>query len=360
VALGKIGWYVHLMGKTSKAEAFEGYDGFSGSVTLIRRKGRICTELTYHLALWKILLKESFDIVLFEPPQLRLIMVPAILSFLRAIRTRFVMDVRTPLVEAAQYNPTERLNYYLAMKFAKWVLPGVTLITEALEKDLRPLFGKKTKVLVWGSGVDEEMFNPSNTDADLRKKLGLEQRFVFFYHGALTLSRGVPELILALEKLSTDCPEAALVLLGDGASVGELKRQVYESGLTDAVFFLESVDNAEVPKYIGIADVGVIPLPGKRCWQVSSPLKLFEYMSMQVPMVVSDIEAHRAVLDEAPFVVYAKEVTPQGLCDAMKYAIDKISDLKMNASHARTQVEEKHSWMNRAKILSGFLSEVCM
>lgn len=358
IALEKRGWQVHLMGKSDSSKSFKGFGGFHGRVSLVPRRGRLSTELKYHLLLWKTLFREKVDIVMFEPPQLRLIMLPAFLSWLRLLRTRFVLDVRTPLVEEAVCSNVLRFNYWFAMKFAGMFLAGITVITEGLKKDLKGFFSNDKPVAVWGSAVDPEVFDPGRTYPELRKSLGLENRFVFFYHGALTLMRGLPELISGIKKLNTEHPQTALVLLGDSPSADEIKRQTHAMGLSDKVYFLGPVDNSDVPKYLAAADVGVIPLPDVRCWQVSSPLKLFEYMSMELPVVVSDIEAHRSVLADAPFAVYAGEVSPEGFYLALKSAVTGIGELRKHAHRAREIIMNSHTWPRKAEILSEFLSSI--
>ena len=184
IALETLGWDVHLMAKTNNNKPFGGFRSFRGNVILIRRKGRLSTEVVYHLVLWKMMLKESYDVVLFEPAQLRLVLLPAILSLLRILKTRFVLDLRTPLVEDAKKNGADRLNYFLSIKFAKWFLPGVTVITDGLKEDLQPILGENKPIAVWGSGVDPDLFDRTKVKPGFRNVLGLEDRFIFLYHGS--------------------------------------------------------------------------------------------------------------------------------------------------------------------------------
>lgn len=358
IALEKLGWDVYLMGKSDGTKPFEGFQNFNGKVTLIRRQGKILTELKYHYALWKTLVKEKSDIVLFEPPQLRLIILPVLLMWIGLLKARFVLDVRTPLVEDAIHSFIEQFNYTLTMRFANWFLPGITVITKALKDDLHHYFNSKKPVAIWSSGVDTEMFDPTHVIPVSRHKFGLENKFVFFNHGSLTFNKGFKELILSMKKLKTNHPDVSLVFLGDGPAKNELKKLACELRLEDTVFFLETVSNDDVPGYIAMADVGVIPLPNERCWQVSSPLKLFEYMAMQIPIIVSDIEAHRYVLGDSPYVIYVKKINSEDLYDALKLSIERIFELRKNARNARSEVIKEHTWKKKAEILSDFFVSI--
>ncbi len=356
-ALRRFGIATHLMGKAS-SKGNGRQHGLKPLTTLVPRAGRLKSEVLYHYMLWRALISEGFDIVMFEPPQLRFALLPALLGRLGLSRTRFVLDVRTPPVDDSQKSPVEKFNYWLSMKFAKYFLSGITIITEALKEDLKPFFGDALSVAVWGSAVDESLFNPSRVHALSKKDLGLDNRFVFFYHGSLSMQRGLKELLYAMERLKETHPEATLVLLGAGIDEARLRLLAKDLGLSDAVYFLKPVDNSMVPAYIAMADVGIIPLPDERCWQVSSPLKLFEYLAMEKPVVVSDIIAHRAIIGDAPYAIYVKAVTPENLLIALKASIDGICLLKHSAINARELVLQNHTWMSRAKILSDYLGPI--
>lgn len=356
IAMEKIGWKVHLMGKAAADGPFSAYEGFTGKVTAIPRKGRFFTEINYHTDFWRALLSGQVDVVMFEPPQLRLAALPALASWAGFGKIKFVMDVRTPLVEESLHSRLEQLNYRLAMRFAKWFLPGVTVITDALRHDLEPFWGNSKPVSTWGSGVDPEVFSKSSVQPVPKSLLNLENRFVFLHHGSLSMEKGLQPLVEAMKPLTSAYPAAALLILGDGPAREQLLGLVRELGLQDSVFFVPAVQNHEVPRYIAAADVGVIPIPADRHWQVSSPLKLFEYMAMELPVIVSDIEAHRAVLGKLPFAVYLETVSREGICAAMMRAIERIDILRAEARGARAVAVREHSWDRRAAELSGFLS----
>ena len=63
--------------------------------------------------------------------------------------------------------------------------------------------------------------------------------------------------------------------------------------------FTMQVDYEDVPKYISMSDVAIIPLPDMHYWRSQSPLKLLEYLAMTKTVIISDIPAHRAVIGDA-------------------------------------------------------------
>jgi glycosyltransferase involved in cell wall biosynthesis len=56
------------------------------------------------------------------------------------------------------------------------------------------------------------------------------------------------------------------------------------------------VKHEQVADYISLADICVVLLPRLPWWEISSPLKLMEYLAMEKPIVLSDINAHQSIV----------------------------------------------------------------
>ena len=70
----------------------------------------------------------------------------------------------------------------------------------------------------------------------MRKKLGLQGKFVVFYHGAVGIGRGVVETIKGIDKMKDKYQDVVLFLLGDrGSAVSVCKSLILESGIKDKV-----------------------------------------------------------------------------------------------------------------------------
>jgi glycosyltransferase involved in cell wall biosynthesis len=89
------------------------------------------------------------------------------------------------------------------------------------------------------------------------------------------------------------------MIVGTGTGELELKNLTKELRLGENVLFTGAVPIERIPDFIKSADVGIIPLPRIGWWNVSSPIKLKEYLAMQLPVIASDIPAHRLVVEKA-------------------------------------------------------------
>jgi len=76
---------------------------------------------------------------------------------------------------------------------------------------------------------------------------------------------------------------------------------------------LNPISHEQIADYINLADICIVPLLRIFWWEISSPLKLMEYLAMEKPIVVSDIKTH---LDVIPYnSKFALIFTPDNLYD---------------------------------------------
>jgi len=66
-------------------------------------------------------------------------------------------------------------------------------------------------------------------------------------------------------------PNVVLFLLGTGFIVSNSKGLSQKEELQDNVIVHDQVEYAEVPKYIGMCDVGIAPLPNNPYWRFQCP-----------------------------------------------------------------------------------------
>jgi glycosyltransferase involved in cell wall biosynthesis len=134
---------------------------------------------------------------------------------------------------------------------------------------------------------------------DIRNKWNIpESRPVLLSVARLARQKNHATLLRALCEL----PEAQLILAGDGEFDTELRRQVSALSLGDRVLFTGEITQLEVRALMHCADVFVFP----SLWE-AMPMAAVEAMSAGMPIVASDIAAHREVLGPAALLVPATD-----------------------------------------------------
>lgn len=183
--------------------------------------------------------------------------------------------------KAARLNELERDIYAHAS--------GVAAITQGLLDEIRSRFGYAGPAAVAPSAVDTDVFQPVWQGAD-----GTTVVWV----GTLQFWKGLGLLLEAL-KLA---PGLRLKLVGGGKPEHErqLIAEVARLGLADRVEYTGRVAQQDIPLHVKGALCAVHPLPPEHSISArfTSPLKLFEYMAMGVPIVASDVPSVREVLTD--------------------------------------------------------------
>ena len=105
------------------------------------------------------------------------------------------------------------------------------------------------------SGFPVEPFLSATNDPALRSKLGLApDAFVIGKIARLAPLKGHENLFAAFQALLPQCPNARLLLVGDGRLRTQLEARARSPGLADKVIFTGLVPPGEVPRYVGIMD----------------------------------------------------------------------------------------------------------
>ncbi len=151
------------------------------------------------------------------------------------------------------------------------------------------------EVTVIPDAYDEGLFHPRERGA-CRDELGLPPDDQVLLYAGLTFSyRGLEQLVAAFAGLKDDFPRARLYLVGGRpVEIAPLQAQAAALGVAGRVLCPGQVPLDQVPGYLGAADVLVIP--GTVSDETASPLKMFEYMAMGVPVISVDRPALREIL----------------------------------------------------------------
>ena len=92
-------------------------------------------------------------------------------------------------------------------------------------------------------------------------------------------------------------PQKLFVFVGEGARKAQLKRQAAELGLEN-VQFIDQQPKTRIPLFYAACDVGLVTLRNTPLFQDVLPSKIFEYLGMERPVIISvDGEARKLVQD---------------------------------------------------------------
>lgn len=289
---------------------------------------------------------------------------PSIFSFiwkllLNPLRFKTILDIRTTPVEVNNFRRylDQIVFFRISVKVAKEMFDGITTLTNLMKREICDEFQIDPEFVgVWTSGVSTTLFDPKKYNGlEIRKRFGLADKFVVFCHGNFYyfLSR----VIESVEILKTK-HDLVLFLLGSGPALPIFKELIQQSGIEDKVVIHDVVDYKDVPKFIAMCDVGIVPLPDLPDWRHQCPLKLLEYLAMEKVVIVTDIPANWEVVGKSKCGIYIPSVDPIEISKAIIYAYNNRERLKEWGSFGRTIIEERYSWEQVAKDLDDYTSKL--
>lgn len=314
----------------------------------------------FFLPFYMIISKPDFIIT---QPTIPILGFTTALPFSKFNRAKFILDVRTMPIETVGFRGyLQTCLFTSSVLMARKLFDGMTIITPQMKEEICRKFSLDPKLLgVWSSGVSTSLFNPENyvsARLGLREKLGLSKKFVVFYHGALFENRGLIEAIEATRIIRRTYPDVVLFLLGTGPIVPRLKELIQKEELWNNVVVHDRVDYEEVPKYIAMCDIGIVPLPDLSYWRFQSPLKLLEYLAMKKVVIVTDIPAHRSIIGEEKCGVYVSSATPVEIAKSVMYAYQNKEKLDEWAASGRKIIDRKYTWEKVAEDLENYLLSI--
>jgi glycosyltransferase involved in cell wall biosynthesis len=177
------------------------------------------------------------------------------------------------------------------------------------------------------------------------------------FAGAFRSWHGVVQLAAALSRLHASGDDRfGAVLIGDGP-----EREAAERAARDVprVTFTGALPHDELPAALGVGDIGVAPFdPTKHAplqlgfyW---SPLKIFEYMAMGLPVVAPALPRLERLVEHGREGLLYDPNEPRGLDRALVALADRATRERLGAA-ARARVVREFSWDAHCRALDARL-----
>ena len=228
----------------------------------------------------------------------------------------------------------------------------IIAITNGLKDELiaNGLLGDK--ILVAPDAVDLDQFlDIKESKEELRKKLNLPiNKNIIVYTGHLYKWKGVQTLAEASSFLTDH--ELVVIIGGTDKDILDFKNK--NKDLRN-ILIIGHLPQYLIPSYLKAADVLVLPNSAKSTISstYTSPLKLFEYMASQRPIIASDLPSIREILNNGNSVLVEPDNSKKMAENIMlilqnSLLSDKISKQSYNDV-------QKYSWSKRANSIVNFI-----
>jgi len=248
-----------------------------------------------------LVLAERFDVL----HAINLTMVPLALVVGRLLRIPVVYDMYENYPAALRsWNLQGAFDRFFRNARAADLLDRVCVraadylivVTEEAEERLRDLGVRHDRIAVIHNTPDLEALAQYPMAHEIVAKY--QDVYAILYTGWLSPERGLETAIEAMPLIRERIPRARLVIAGGGPSEEALRAFAREHHATDYVEFTGWLDHRLFASYITAAQVCIVPHPADPSINTTSPNKLFEYMALGRPVVVSDARPLARVVQE--------------------------------------------------------------
>jgi glycosyltransferase involved in cell wall biosynthesis len=149
------------------------------------------------------------------------------------------------------------------------------------------------------------------------------------YLGLLEWPRGVETAIRAMPLIKGKLPGAHLIIVGSGRHEEVFRQLVRELEIQTNVSFLGWLDYASAIRVIIESDIGLVPHYATESWNTTVPNKLFDYMSMGKPVIVSNAKPTERIVQQEQCGVVFQEKNAQDLARAVFQLRDSVVRKRM-------------------------------
>jgi len=203
------------------------------------------------------------------------------------------------------------------------------------------------KFHIISNGVDTSHFK--KIKSSIRKDLNLESEFTLGYVGALREWVDITPVYQALKKLDN----TKLIIVGQEGLFRENQELVKKYAVQDKVIFTGHIQYAHLPEYIASMDVCLIPFKNNDTSQNSIPLKLFEYMACEKPVISSNLKGVKNIVGDR--ILYANS-SDEYLSQITFLQTESVSD--NHNENLREFVLQNYTWEKSGGYLEKLLEKI--
>jgi glycosyltransferase involved in cell wall biosynthesis len=290
-----------------------------------------------------IFVRRGFDVMhAHNPPDtLFLVAVP-----FKLLGKKFVFDQHDlcPELYRSRYSAAEGV-YTRFLRMFEWCslkLADVTIATNESYKQIQIERANKNPadVFVVRNGPNQMRMTPAAPSARLK---GMN-KCILCYVGSLNPQDGVDYLLRSLRYLLHGLKRSDFhcVIMGTGDSLQDLRDLAGNLQLNGCVELLGFVSDEDLQANLAAADICVDPDPSSPLNDVSTWIKVMEYMASAKPIVTFDLKETRFSAQDA--AIYVEPNSEPEFAKAIAQLMDQPELQKTMGSYGRRRVEDELQW----------------
>jgi len=297
-----------------------------------------------------IFVRRGFDVMHAHNPPDTLFFVA--LPF-KLLGKKFVFDQHDlcPELYRSRYGAAEGF-YTRVLRMFEWCslkLADVTIATNESYKQIQTKRANKnpSDVFIVRNGPNQMRMTPAAPSARLK---GMNKS-ILCYIGSLNPQDGVDYLLRSLRHLLCDLKRSDFhcVIMGTGDSLQDLRDLAGNLQLNGCVELAGFVSDEDLQANLTAADICVDPDPSSPLNDVSTWIKVMEYMAAAKPIVTFDLKETRFSARDA--AIYVEPNNETEFAEAIAQLMDQPELQKKMGAYGRRRVEDELQWNTVGKNL---------
>jgi glycosyltransferase involved in cell wall biosynthesis len=158
---------------------------------------------------------------------------------------------------------------------------------------------------------DPLIFSPQSSN-------GKSDKFVITYAGSLQVHQGLDIAVRAIALLKDREPNVEFHIYGIGREQQNLTALAEELGISNQIQFKGVVPMEKIPEVMSNVDAGVVPKRSDTFGNEAFSTKIFEFMAMEIPVIVSNTKIDKYYFDDS-VVCFFESGNEQSLAEKIVY-----------------------------------------
>jgi len=247
--------------------------------------------------------------------------IPDILGLTPILKhTKLVYDVRSPWADEIEAFQGSGLVADLARSIERYLTRHadvVIVVNKILERRAREWGAERVYIVPNYPPID---FHPTATPEDFKRQQGLTGRRIVLYVGKLSAVECTLDLLKTVSNLLEEEKDMILVMVGDGPERPSIEQFIDERGIKGRVKMTGWISHSEVPNWIAVADVCVLPrredMPSAKFYSPHSVRKVGEYLALGKPVIATPVGEFAQT--ELPIKIVPLRDFPVAIRDALR------------------------------------------
>lgn len=212
---------------------------------------------------------------------------------------------------------------------------------------LKKKYKIRHKTLIIPMGVNMALLTEINqeTKERIRTDYSLSKAFLGVYVGTLDKSRNIEFIINVIKDVQTNHSNLDFLIIGgEQNDIARLKQYAVNNNVD--IVFTGNLDRKDLFNLLQMADFSISAIPPTKVFEISSPTKVFESMSLRCPVIANnEIKEQREIIEisEGGILVDYKQ---EEFVDAILSILQGNVDLKSMGEKGHAYVLEHRNYEN--------------